>query len=230
MKKVLIFGANGSVGNYIFTQFMNDKSAQYEVIGTTSNIEKISKNIIYVTNNFLENLNMVHNIDIIVWSQGYNFNDNIDNFDIHKFQTMMDGNVCFILNTMNYLLKNNKINDNAKMVIISSIWEIFTRENKLSYSISKAALGGLVKNVSFDLSKRNILINNVLPGVIDNEMSRKTLSEEQFNYIKNYMHFGRLITLDDVFKCVKFLVVENSGITGQSISVDLGFTNLRKYS
>ena len=73
------------------------------------------------------------------------------------------------------------------MVIVSSIWEELTRENKLSYTISKAALSGLVKNVAYDLSSKNILINNVLPGVIDNEMSQKILLPEQFNYIKNYM-------------------------------------------
>ena len=143
---------------------------------------------------------------------------------------IIEANVTFILNTLNYLLKKNKILDGAKLVIISSIWEEFTRENKLSYSISKAALSGLVKNLSYDLSSKNILINNVLPGVIDNEMSRKTLTEEQINYIKNYMNFNRLINLDDVYKTVKFLVTENSGITGQSIKVDLGFTNLRKYN
>ena len=131
---------------------------------------------------------------------------------------------------MNFLLKNNKINNNAKMVIVSSIWEELTRENKLSYSISKAALSGLVKNVAYDLSSKNILINNVLPGVIDNEMSQKILLPEQFNYIKNYMHFDRLITLNDVYKTIKFLTTENSGITGQSIKVDLGFTILKKYN
>ena len=44
------------------------------------------------------------------------------------------------------------------------------------------------------------------------------------------MHFDRLITVDDVYKTVKFLVVENTGITGQSITVDLGFTTFRKYN
>jgi hypothetical protein len=116
------------------------------------------------------------------------------------------------------------------MVIVSSIWEELTRENKLSYSISKAALAGLVKNVSYDLSSKNILINNILPGVIDNEMSQKTLLPSQFEYIKNYMQFERLITLEDIYKTVKFLTTENSGITGQSIKVDLGFTILKKYN
>jgi 3-oxoacyl-[acyl-carrier protein] reductase len=227
MKTVLIFGATGSIGNHIFTHFSSEK---YIVIGTTTNPEKVSENMIHVTTEKLDNLLSIQNIDIIVWTQGHNFNDNIETFDISKFQKIIDGNVSFILATLNCLLKNNKINNNSKMVIISSIWENYSRENKLSYSISKSSLSSLVKNVAFDLSKKNILINNVLPGVIDNEMSRNTLAPEQFNYIKKYMNFDRLITVDDIFRTVKFLVVENTGITGQSITVDLGFTTLRKYN
>jgi NAD(P)-dependent dehydrogenase (short-subunit alcohol dehydrogenase family) len=229
MKNILIFGAYGSIGNYILTQF-NNESEKYNVIGTSTNIEKTNEKIIYVTNTNLESLLNLGKIDIVIWAQGYNFNDNIETFNINNFQKIMDGNVNFILTTLNFLLNNNKINSHAKMVIISSIWENFSRENKLSYSITKSSLSGLVKNLAFDLSKQNILINNVLPGVIDNEMSQKTLSEKEFNYVKNYMNFGRLITLDDVHKTIKFLVVENTGITGQSITVDLGFTNFRKYN
>jgi NAD(P)-dependent dehydrogenase (short-subunit alcohol dehydrogenase family) len=225
--KALIFGAQGSIGNYIFEQF---KIEGVETIGTTTNIDKITNDIIYIDINNFNNLLTIENLDIIVWTQGYNFNDNINNFDAENFDTIMNANVKFILVIMNFLLKNNKINNNAKMVIVSSIWEELTRENKLSYSISKAALSGLVKNVAYDLSSKNILINNVLPGVIDNEMSQKILLPEQFNYIKNYMHFERLVTLNDVYKTIKFLTTENSGITGQSIKVDLGFTILKKYN
>jgi len=140
--KALIFGAYGSIGNYIFDKYKIDG---IDVIGTTTNIDKINTDIIYVDTNNLLNLLNVENLDIIVWAQGYNFNDNINNFDAENFDNMMNANVKFILVTMNFLLKNNNINNNAKMVIVSSIWEELTRENKLSYSISKAALSGLVK-------------------------------------------------------------------------------------
>jgi NAD(P)-dependent dehydrogenase (short-subunit alcohol dehydrogenase family) len=225
--KALIFGALGSIGNYIFQQFTNDK---IETIGTTSNLDKVIEQIIFVDKDNLDNLLNIDNLDIVIWAHGHNFNDNISNFDATKFTTMIDANVTFILLTLNLLIKHNKINDNAKMVIVSSIWEEFTRENKLSYSISKAALSGVVKNIAFDLSSKNILVNNILPGVIDNEMSQKTLLPEQFEYIKTYMNFGRLISLDDVYKTVKFFTIDNTGITGQSIKVDLGFTNFRKYN
>ena len=75
----------------------------------------------------------------------------------------------------------------------------------------------------------NLLINNVLPGVIDNEMTRTTLDEEKLEYLKNYTNFNRLVTLEDVYETVLFLVSKNTGITGQSIKVDLGFTNIHNY-
>ena len=225
--KALIFGSLGSIGKYIFDCFKKDG---LEVIGTTTNKLKIDNNHIYVDVLNLDSLNTINNIDIIIWSQGHNFNDNIFDFNYNNFDTIIDVNVKFILVTLNKLLINNKINDGAKLVIVSSIWEELTRENKLSYSISKAALSGLVKNIAYDLSKHNILINNILPGVIDNDMSKKTLNVNEFEYIKNYMQFNRLITLEDVYKTIKFLSIENSGITGQSIKIDLGFTSLKKYS
>ena len=227
MKHAIIFGATGSIGNYIYKQFQNDGIS---TIGTTTNLSKINDMLIFVNNINFDNLLNIENVDIVVWAHGHNFNDNIGNFDVNNFNTMVDVNVKFILITLKFLLDNNKINDNCKMVIISSIWEELTRENKLSYSITKAALSGLVKNLAYDLSSKNILINNILPGVVDNEMSKKTLSPEQFEYIKKYMHFERLITLADIYNTVKFLAIDNTGITGQSIKVDLGFTIIKKYS
>jgi NAD(P)-dependent dehydrogenase (short-subunit alcohol dehydrogenase family) len=225
--RAIVFGAKGSIGGYVFEELLKEK---INIIGTTSNEEKISENIILVKNDNLENLNFIEEVDIVIWATGDNCNDNINTFNELTFRGLIDANVSFILNTLNFLLSNNKLRRGAKLVIVSSIWEEFSRDNKLSYSISKAALSGVVKSASYDLSSKNILINNVLPGVIDNEMTRKTLHPDQLEYIKNYSDFGRLVNLSDVYKTIKFLVTENTGITGQSIKVDLGFTNVRKYS
>ena len=226
VQNCLVFGASGSLGNFVFNEF---KKIGMNVVGTTTNKENVSEDIIYVTCNDLSNLSTLTNITIIVWAQGFNINDNIHSYDNNTFQSMIDGNVTFIMNTLNYLLTNNIIMDNSKMVITSSIWQELSRENKLSYSVSKSALNGLIKNVAFDLAKRNILINNILPGVIDNSMTRKTLQAEQLEYVKSSTNFNRLITLDDIYKTILFLVTENTGITGQSIKIDLGFTNIKNY-
>jgi len=224
-KNILIFGVTGSVGNYVYESFKSLDNGKYNVIGTSS---KIDNNFLHVTNDDLSNLTTINNLDIIVWCNGYNINDNIYNFDEDSYLKIMNINVNFIIKTLNFLLKNNKINNNCNMVLISSIWEKYVRENKLSYTISKAALGGLVRSLSCDLSNKNILVNNILPGVIDNEMSQKTLSKEQIDNVKNHLKFDRLINLDDLFKTIKFLTVDNTAITGESIKIDLGFTTVKK--
>jgi hypothetical protein len=58
----------------------------------------------YVTNEDMSSLLTIPCLDLIVWCQGYNYNDNITTFNITNFTKMIDGNVSFILNTLNYLL------------------------------------------------------------------------------------------------------------------------------
>ena len=222
MRTILIFAAKGSIGNYIYNKLKIDNN----VIGTTR--DKTNADMLYVDFNNMDNLLTIENVDGIIWASGDNCSDNIENLNMELFDDIFEANVKFILKTLNFLITHNKINRHAKMVIVSSIWEKLTRANKLSYTISKSALSGLVKNIAYDLSKDNILINNVLPGVIDNEMTRKALSQEQINYVSSYMYFNRLINLEDVYNAVKYLIIDNTGITGQSINVDLGFTNIKK--
>ena len=219
---ILIFGASGSIGNYLFTELKKKEN----VIGTTSKND--NNNFIYVDNQELDNLLNINSVDCIIWCQGINTNDNIYNLDYDKYEKIIDVNLNFIVKSIHFLLKNNKINNNSKLIIISSIWEEFVRDNKLSYSISKSALASLVKSLAYDLSHKNILVNNILPGVIDNEMTQKSLSFDKINQIKKYLNFDRLITLEDIYKTVKFFIYENNAITGQSIKIDLGFTSIKK--
>lgn len=225
--KILVFGGTGSIGSKIVNEL---NILGYNVFIATSKKENINKenNTIYVGIDELKNLDEIGSIDGVVWAQGANINDNIEK--VGNLEHLINTNVLFIVKTLEYMLSKKIINEGANLVIISSIWEKLSRDNKLSYSISKSALSGLVKSAAYELSSKNIRINNVCPGPIDNEMTNKTLSIEQLEYLKNYMKFGRLVSLDDVWRVVKFLIMENTGITGQSIIVDLGFCAIKKYN
>jgi NAD(P)-dependent dehydrogenase (short-subunit alcohol dehydrogenase family) len=223
----LVIGGTGSIGYKIANELIQ---LGHSVFLTTSKKDKedFTKNTYHLTSNNLEILDTFGKLDGVVWAHGANVNDNIEN--TRELTTLVDTNVVFVVNTLQYMLNQNILNDGGKLVIISSIWEKLSRDNKLSYSISKSALSGLVKSAAYELSSRNILINNVCPGPIDNEMTRNTLKGEQLEYLKNYMNFGRLVTLDDVWRTVNFLLIDNTGITGQSIMVDLGFCGIKKYN
>jgi len=224
---ILVFGGTGSIGSYIVDEL---RKLQINVYIITSNKEKenYDKNIFYVNINNLSLLDQITNLSGVVWAHGINVNDNIEK--VGNLSELLNINVTFIVKTLEYMLNNKLINNQANLVIISSIWEKLSRDNKLSYSISKSALAGLVKSASYELSGKNILINNVCPGPIDNEMTNNTLSKEQLDYLKEYMKFGRLVSLDDVWRVVKFLLLENTGITGQSLVVDLGLCVIKKYN
>ena len=96
----IIFGAKGSIGNYIFNEFCKEK---INVIGTTTNINNICENIILVQNDKLDNLNIIEPVDIVVWANGDNCNDNINTYNETIFHKILDANVTFILNTLHYL-------------------------------------------------------------------------------------------------------------------------------
>jgi len=84
-------------------------------------------------------------------------------------------------------------------------------------------------SLSADLAKNNILINAVLPGAIDTPMTRQNLSEEQISNIANQTDHGRLVNLDDIANAVWMLSSpNNSAVTGNFLTVDLGFSYVKK--
>lgn len=189
---ILIFG-KGSVGKFIATKLNCD------IFSHTDDMSTIKGPY-----------------DAVIWCNGLNCNDTI--YDISNFDNVMNVNVNYIVKTLHWLLDNNKICDGSKLCVLSSIWEKFTRENKFSYTVSKAALNGLVRSCAVDLYKRNILINSILPGPLDNEMTR--------SHVKNLDDLN-FVSLDDLFNMIKFLCIENKTITGQSFVLDSCNTTLK---
>jgi NAD(P)-dependent dehydrogenase (short-subunit alcohol dehydrogenase family) len=216
--KIILFGATGQIGSVINKRL----SENFEIIQISS------KKIITSANAEAEILNQVKNknsIDGVIWSQGINQNDSILDFKLSQFEAMMDANLKFILNTIKAILDLELLKNPSSLVIISSIWQEFAKKNKLSYSISKAALSALVKSLALDLSERNIRVNSILPGVVDNEMTRQNLSQDEILKITDRTPGRKLISSLNIADTAHFLLDQKSqGINGQSIFVDNGWS------
>ena len=173
-------------------------------------------------------LGAVGPLDAVVWAQGANVNDSVLQFDLATHLEVLKANCVFVAATLAELLRVNGLRDGARLCVISSIWQAIARDNKLSYTVSKAALAGLVHSAAADLASRGMLVNAVLPSVTDTPMTRAMLSREQIDGFASATRFGRLTSLDDVASTVVFLCSErNTGVTGQSIAVDLGYSTVR---
>lgn len=163
-------------------------------------------------------------LDAVIWAHGANINDSVASLEPAAFQSLLDTNVTRVARDLSALLRHGKVRDGARLVVVSSTWEIVARPGKFSYTVSKAALGGLVRAAATDLGSRGILVNGVLPGVVDTPMTRRTLTAEQIAAAARATALGRLVRPEDVASLVDYLCSPaNTGVTGQSIAVDLGF-------
>ena len=164
----------------------------------------------------------------VCWAQGVNTNDSVYNVTLEKHLEIYNANCAYIVVTLQALLEQNLVAPGSRFCVISSIWQNLARQSKLSYCMSKAALQGLVLSASADLARDGHLINAVLPGALETPMTRQNLSAEQISRLTSATSFGRLPALEEVASLVCYLCSpENTGITGQFIAADLGFSHVR---
>lgn len=166
--------------------------------------------------------------DAVCWAQGANATDSVLDVDAAAHLDLYRANCLFVLQTLQLLLQRELLASAARLVVVSSIWQRIARQTKLSYIMTKSAVGGLVQSASVDLASRGILINAVLPSAVDTPMTRANLDPAQLDGLAGATGFNRLTALDDVVAAIEFLLSpRNTGITGQSVTVDLGFSHAR---
>jgi 3-oxoacyl-[acyl-carrier protein] reductase len=225
---LLLFGAGGALGGAIGRHLLDQGYTLHTAGGSC--LQGATSHLPLQYNEHLDAsvFAALPSLEAVVWAQGLNCSDTVANFEASGLQNLVQANVLFIASTLQALLAAGKLSRGCRLVVVSSIWQCESRPGKFSYSISKAALQGLVKSVALDLGPRGILINAVLPGVVDTPMTRTHLSPDQINAITAHSALGRLPDPTDIAAAVGFLASPaNRAITGQFLTVDAGFIGLK---
>ena len=224
MPKLLIFGGTGALGAAI--------AAKYEANGyqITYGVRTVSNPAnqfqLPLTDGPVPDLLKGELFDTVIFAQGANNNDSVINHSPDDLNRLFEANVSFISTTAKALMLHNLIKQKAKIVILSSFWEQITRGEKMSYTVTKAAVGGLVRSMAVDLGNaKGILVNGLLPGVVDSPMARGLLKPEQIENVQWQTPGHKMIIPTDVANAAYLLGCEdNTAISGQSVFVDYGFT------
>lgn len=233
MSRLLLFGAGGAIGSAIAAYAANQG---FEVVGTGRKPQEDKPSSArwhsYIQYNGEASeadgiaLAASGPYDAVCWAQGANTGDSAYNVDIKKHEAIYQANCTYVLASLRLLLERGLLATPARMVVLSSIWQTIARQDKLSYTMSKAALQGFVHSAALDLGRDGHLINLVMPGVLDTPMARANLTPEQLARVTDATFFGRLAMPDDVASLVCYLCsAQNNSVTGQSIAVDLGFSH-----
>jgi 3-oxoacyl-[acyl-carrier protein] reductase len=225
---VLLFGAGGALGSAIGNHLLREGCKLFTAGTHRFPDAEAHLPLAYEDSCDASAFSSLPVLDAVVWAQGLNCSDSVETFDSVDLQRLLEGNVMFIASSLKALLMSEKLSAGSRLAVVSSIWQLESRPSKFSYTISKAALQGLVKSCALDLGLRGILINAVLPGVVDTPMTRTHLSAEQINAITSQSALGRLPEPADIASAVAFLVSPaNRAITGQFLTVDGGFIGLK---
>jgi 3-oxoacyl-[acyl-carrier protein] reductase len=110
----------------------------------------------------------------------------------------------------------------GRIINMSSVGGKIGLPGQANYAASKAAQVAMSKVLSKEVGKRNITVNNVLPGFIDTELL-SDLPEEQIKDYKKQVPVKRFGTTSEVANTVLFLASkEASYINGASLDVSGG--------
>jgi len=87
-----------------------------------------------------------------------------------------------------------------------------------SYSASKGAIHGLVCDAAKRLANKNILVNEIIPGLLKTEMT-KEIDDKKFSEMVSENVLGRGTSCEEVAKTVAFITTLKN-VSGQSFFLD----------
>ena len=115
----------------------------------------------------------------------------------------------------------------GRIVNISSIFGVVSKEGRGAYSASKFALDGMTASLAAEAAAHGVLANCVAPGFVDTDLTRRVLGVKGMKALAGRIPAGRLAKPEEIGAFVAWLCgPENTYISGQSLLIDGGFTRV----
>lgn len=166
-------------------------------------------------------------VDILVNNAGINKIGPFDQIDPADFDQVQAVNVRAPFLLCQAVLPAMRRKGWGRIVNISSIFGVVSKEFRALYSASKFGLDGMTAALAAEVAVYGILANCVAPGIIDTELTQRVLGEAGIAQLVTRVPIGRLGKPEEIAALVAWLVgPENTYISGQTIVIDGGFTRV----
>ena len=232
-KKVLITGGTRGIGYAIAEAFL-EQGSEVHVTGTKE-VAKGPHGSIYHSCDFtntgrLENLCVsLKQLDVNVFinNAGINKNGAFADLSPEDFLGIQQVNLYSAFRLIQAVLPGMISRSWGRIVNITSIFSIVSKEFRAPYSASKFGMDGMAAALAAEVAESGVLVNSVAPGFIDTELTRKVLGEEGMLEMARKVPIRRMGTPEEVARLVLWLASdENTFISAQNIAIDGGFTRV----
>jgi NAD(P)-dependent dehydrogenase (short-subunit alcohol dehydrogenase family) len=164
------------------------------------------------------------NFSIVIANAGYGSAAPFHLTKLDDWNGVIGANLTGAFLTMKHSVGHLVANGGGSIVAVSSIAAIETHRYMTSYSVSKAGLEMLVKQVADELGASGVRANAVRPGLVPTDATAGMMSIPDIvdDYLEQ-MPLGRAGTTEDIAALDRFLAgPESDWITGACISADGG--------
>lgn len=165
------------------------------------------------------------NVDVLVNNAGINILKALPDLDPATWAQMHQVNLTAPLQLIQWAAPFMRGQKWGRILNISSIFSLVTKEKRCGYSTTKAAINALTRTAAVELGPDGILVNSLCPGYVDTELTTKNNSPADLEKIKASIPLRRLAAPAELARVAAFLCSEeNSYLTGQAVVADGGFT------
>lgn len=235
-KVVLITGAGRGIGNHIANKLSDKKAIVYAIDIKFSNSSKKSPSNLNQIHCDIRNKKKFYNvcktiferhkkIDILINNAGLSFPSKSEVYSETNWQKTLDVNLTASyfcsLSVIQFMIKNNT----GSIINITSLNAELAFPKNPAYVASKGGLKMLSKSLAKDWGKFGIRVNNLGPGYIKTDMTKKSFKNKKTRIERERQTLlGRWGEIDDLVGPCIFLSSDASGyVTGQDLYVDGGW-------
>lgn len=124
-----------------------------------------------------------------------------------------------------YFLGNNI---SASIINVGSMSGLIPLSRVFTYSMTKAAVHNISKNLAREWAKDGVRVNTLVPGFFPAEQNRKVLTEDRVASIMGHTPMQRFGNSEELIGATLFLASEkaSSFVTGAEIVVDGGYASM----
>lgn len=201
----------------ILTQYASKLSNEYHIIckaykcdaGQFEDVQKLFEDI--------------HELDVVVNNAGTAWLGLLTDMTVDEWHRLMSTNLDSVFYTSKLAVPIMLRNHEGRIINISSVWGNVGASTEVAYSASKGGVNSFTKALAKELAPSGIQVNAIACGVIDTDMNRMHLTDEDMEELRNEIPADRLGETKDVARLALQLAQSPTYMTGQIITIDGGW-------